>query len=83
MFKSLIIGGLVSKLGLTLFRSHGLEPARLLCPWNSPGKNTGAGCHFLLQGIFPTQGSNLGLLNYRQILYHLVHQGSQDGHRNR
>ena len=32
----------------------GLQPARLLCPWNSPGKNTGVGCHFLLQGIFPT-----------------------------
>ena len=35
---------------------------RLLCPWNSPGKNTGVGCHALLQGIFPTQGLNLGLL---------------------
>ena len=39
-----------------------LPPARTLCPWNSPGKNTGVGCHFLLQGIFPTQGSNLHLL---------------------
>ena len=38
---------------------HGLQPARLLCPWNLPGKNTGMGCHFLLQGIFPTQGLNL------------------------
>ena len=36
-------------------------PARLLCPWNSSGKNTGVGCHFLLQGIFPTQESNLGV----------------------
>ena len=36
---------------------------RLLCPWNSPGKNTGVGCHALLQGIFPTQGSNLHLLS--------------------
>ena len=36
---------------------HGLEPARLLCPWNSTGKIPGVGCHFLLQGIFPTQGS--------------------------
>ena len=36
---------------------HGLEPTRLLCPWNFPGKNTGEGCHFLLQGIFSTQGS--------------------------
>ena len=36
-----------------------LQPTRLLCSWDSPGKNTGAGCHALLQGIFPTQGSNL------------------------
>ena len=35
---------------------HGPWPARLLCPWDSPGKNTGVGCHFLLQGIFLTQG---------------------------
>ena len=50
--------------------------SRLLCPWDSPGKNTRVGCHSLLQGIFPTQGSNLGLLHCRQILYHLSHQGS-------
>ena len=43
---------------------HGLQPARLLCPWDSPGKNTGVGCHALLQGIVPTQGSNLGLLHW-------------------
>ena len=54
---------------------HGL-PTRCLCPWNSLGKNTGVGCHFLLQGIFPTQGSNPGLLHCRQMLYHLSHQGS-------
>ena len=41
-----------------------------------PGKNTGVGCHFLLQGIYLTQGSNLGLLHCRQTLYHLSHQGS-------
>ena len=41
---------------------HGLQPARLLCPWDSPGKNTGVGCHFLLQGIFTNQGSNPRLL---------------------
>ena len=40
-------------------RSHGLQPARLLCPWNSPGKNTAVGCHVLLQGIYLTQGLNL------------------------
>ena len=34
-------------------RPHGLQPVRLLCPWDSPGKNTGVGCHVLLQGIFP------------------------------
>ena len=58
----------VTQLCLTL-RPHGLQPIRLLCPWNSPGRNTGVGCHSLLQGIFPTQGQNLGLLHYRQILY--------------
>ena len=42
----------------------------------SPGKNTGAGCHALLQGIFPTQGWNSGLLPCRRVLYHLGHQGS-------
>ena len=45
-------------------------------PWNSPGQNTGMGCLSLLQGIFPTQGSNPGLLHCRQILYQLSHQGS-------
>ena len=41
--------------------AHELWPTRLLCPWDSAGKSTGVGCHFLLQGIFPTQGSNLHL----------------------
>ena len=41
------------------------------CPWDFPGKNTGVGCHSLLQGTFPTQGSNPCLLHCRQILYHL------------
>ena len=53
-----------------------VSPAGLLCPWNSPGKNTEVGCRFLLQGIFPTQGLNPGLPHCRQILYHLSHQGS-------
>ena len=39
-------------------RPRGLYPGRPLCPWNSPGRNTGVGCHLLLQGIFPTQESN-------------------------
>ena len=48
---------------------HGLQPARLLYPWNFPGKNAGMGSHFLLQGIFLIQGSNLYLLHWRWILY--------------
>ena len=46
----------------TLCDSNGLQPTRLLCPWGFPSKNTGVGCHFLLQGIFATQGSNPCLL---------------------
>ena len=54
----------------------GLQPARLLCPWKSPGKNTRMGCHALLQGIFPTQVSNLSLLYWRADSLPLSHQGS-------
>ena len=54
---------------------HGLYSTRLLCPLNSPGKNTGVGGHSLLQGIFPTQGLNPCLLHCRQTLYHLSRQG--------
>ena len=49
---------------------------KLLCPWDFQGKIIGVGCHFLLQGIFPTQGSNPGLSHCRQTLYHLSHQRS-------
>ena len=55
---------------------HGLEPTRLFCPWDFPGKNTGVGCHSLIQGIVPTQGLNSGLLGRRRILRHLSHHGS-------
>ena len=54
---------------------------RLLRPWNIPGKNTGAGCHFLHQGIFPTQGSNphlLCLLHWQVGSLPLSHLGSPD-----
>ena len=54
---------------LDSLQPYGLWPARLLSPWDSPGKNTGVGCHALLQGIFLTQGLNPGLLHYRRILY--------------
>ena len=53
-----------------------LWTARLLCPWDSLGQNTGLACYSLLQGIFLTQGSNLGLPHCRQILYHVSHQRS-------
>ena len=49
-------------------RPHGLQCTRLLCPWDSLGKNTGVGCHALFQGIFPTQGSNSHLLHCKWIL---------------
>ena len=55
---------------------HGLKPTRLLCPWDSPGKNTGVVCDSFQYRIFLTQGSNLGLLHCRQILYCLNHQRS-------
>ena len=55
---------------------HELQPARLLCTWNFPGKNIGVGGHFLLQGIFLTQGSNPHLLHWQTGLLSLSHQGS-------
>ena len=56
--------------------SDTLRPRGLLCPWDSPGKNAGVDSHSLLQGIFPSQGSNPGLPHCRRILYCLNHQGS-------
>ena len=56
-----------------------LQPARLLCPWDFPDKNTGVSCHFLLQGTFLTQGSNLRLLcllQWQADSLPLNHQGS-------
>ena len=50
----------------------------LLCPWDFPGKNTGVGCHFLLQGIFPTQGSNPCLLHWQVNSFPLSHHGSPE-----
>ena len=67
---------LVSKLCLTRLRPHGVLPARLLCPWNFPGKNTRVGCHFLLQGIFLTQGSNAHFLHCQEDSLPLSHQES-------
>ena len=55
--------------------SNSLRLHGLYSPWNSLGQNTGVGSLSLLQGIFPTQGSNPGLLHSRHILYRLSHQG--------
>ena len=60
-------------------QSHGLEPASLLCPWDFPSNNTEVGCHFLLQGIFPTQGLNLRLLHQQMDSLPLSHLGSPHG----
>ena len=68
MWRPVKVKVLVAQLHSTLW-----NPAKLLCPWNSLGKNTTMGIHSLLQGIFPTPWSNLGLLHCRQILYHLSH----------
>ena len=56
--------------------SNSLPPHGLYSPWNSPGQNTGVGSLSLLQGIFPSQGSNPGLSHCRRILYQLSHKGS-------
>ena len=56
------------------WQSHGLWPFRPLCPWNFPWKNTGVGCHFFFQGMFPTQGSNPCLLHSLP----LIHLGHKD-----
>ena len=58
---------------------HGLQPTRLLCPWDSPGKNTGVGCHSLLQGIFSTQGQNLDL-QHRRVFFFLTYRATREAH---
>ena len=67
---------LVTQLYPTLPDPMGYIPLGSSVHGDSPGKNTGVGCHALLQGIFPTQGTNPGLSHCRWILYHLNHQGS-------
>ena len=67
---------LVVQSSLTLFDPMDSSLSIKFCPLNSQGKNTAVDCHSILQGIFPTQESNLSLLHCRQILYHLVYLGS-------
>ena len=63
----------------TLLQTNGLQPSRLLSPWDFPGRNAGVSCHFLLQGIFLTQGSNPSFLHWQGFFFfflQLSHQGS-------
>ena len=60
--------------------SHSLQPHGLYSPWNSPGQNTGVGSLSLLQGFFPTQGSNPGLRHCSRIPYQLSHEGRHKGY---
>ena len=57
-----------------------LQPCEFSLPGDSPGKNTGVGCHGFLQGIFPTQGGNPGLQCFRRVIYQLSHQGNPKHH---
>ena len=60
-----------------LFAPHRLGPARPLCPWNLPGKHTGVGCHFLLQGISLAQRSDPRLLHWQEASLPLCHLWSE------
>ena len=60
-----------------LLQPYGLQPARFLCPCDFPGKNTGMGCHSLLQELVPTQGSNPHPLYCRWFLYCWAAKGAQ------
>ena len=72
---------LVSQSCPTLCDPMDCRPPGSSVPGDFPGKNTGVGCHGLLQGFFPTQGSNPGLPHCRRVLYHLSHQGSRLNHK--
>ena len=75
------LDGIIASMDMKWSESHSvasntLQPHGLYSPWNSPGHNTGVGRLFLLQGIFPNQGLDPGLLHCRWILYQLSHKGS-------
>ena len=70
-----LVSFVVAQWFLILLRPHALQPTRVLCPWDFPGKNTGVGYHFLLQGIFPTQGLNPQLLHWQADSLPLSHPG--------
>ena len=72
---------LLSKFALVAkSQPYRLEPTRLLCPWDFLGKNTGLGCHFLLQGIFPTKVRTH--VSGRFFTRFLIHQGKSLGNMN-
>ena len=79
--RSMPLNDVLSPFSLSKYKScsvvsDSLPPRGLYSPWNSPGQNTEVGSLSLFQGIFPTQGSNPGLLHCRWILYQLSHKGS-------
>ena len=84
--KTIIFQQKINSLVMNCVCAESFSGVQLFAPWtvthhaplsrDSPGKNTGVGCHALLQGIFPTQGSNPHLLHCRCILYCMSHQGS-------
>ena len=79
--RSVCVCSVLCAVVLDSLQPYGLSLTRLLCPWDFPGKNTGVGYHFLLQGIFPTKGSNLHLLCLLCLNWHvdsllLSHLGS-------
>ena len=74
--QSCVVLCLVASVMSDSLRPYGLQPARLLCPWHSPGKNTGVGCHFPLQSIFPTQGQNPSLKNHHLLSFLHWQEGS-------
>ena len=76
MFSSSTCCCLVNKLCPIFLWHHGLQLSRFLCPWDFSGKNTGVGCHFILQGIFLTQGPNPCLLHWQADSLPLSHQRS-------
>ena len=69
---------LVAKSCLILRNLMDCSPTRILCPWDFPGKNTGSGCHYHLQGTFPTQGFTPHLLHWQADSLLQSHQGSPD-----
>ena len=70
--RQVLYSGLVAWVMSSSLQPCGLQSARLLHPWDFPGKNTGVGCHFPLQGIFPTPDQTQVSCIDRQILYHCV-----------